>query len=1346
MTHLIMLGQMVIKIVGDSQDLDKAIKNTKKLMQDLGSSLNTAAAQIDSSITTVFEGAAAAVGALGAAAVVTGSQFEAAMTRVQAVSGATAQQMAELTDQAREIGKTTQFSAKDAADAMYVLSQAGLDVNQVMKATSDVMILAAGSGLDLDSAAGLVASTLTEFNLSAEQSGRVVDVLTMAANKSLLSMSDLRDALKYAGTAGASFGISLEETVTAVAKFRDLGLAATQAGTAFRTALVRLADPPKAARKVLDELHLTLSQVNPELVGFEGGMKALAAAGLNSTQAMELFGKVSGASINLLIDQFRRGTDGFDELQHSLENSAGSAGRIFEKMQNTVSAQFQILRNKVADILISLFQDAQPALMRLIDGLQRRVGVLADYVNGSSAEVGDAVNTLVDGILRLTDDLILLLPRIKEIGAALLLMFAVAKVYEFIAAIAALTNALGANLVRAIGLVIAEFLALDAATAFLAVVTGAGALVVGVGLLVALIAKLTDKLSGAADEAQKLAIGLKAAGLVKESEDAEAARLQKLIDLQKADNAVKAAAGLAVSDQAQAIADLTGAQALQEIQAGRLIEMQDKLYSTAKAPILQLRQQAAELQMTAAAYKNTAEKAQGLVDLFNEQSTAMSLTGDTSRFFEVASKQLGVTVSSYEDLSAVVGEYSQRSAQANVQAGKLTDAITKQQIAAADAAKNQKKNSNALDDGEDADKKAAKRLDDLTKKLEDMTAAADPGYAAWIKLKRAIDEVNEAEALGVDAALITKARSAAMDDFNRALSAIDGRFLSIEQAAKLADGGIQVVSDGIDELTSTRLTNMFAAFTAAETKTGTWTKALTGLGGVLGKLTAKTGMDFTKVQEGLTKLGASADQFFAALVGGSGGGAGAAVSGMLGAATGGVGALAGIALAGLEQVAQTLMKGAGDAIMKWLQALPSAIGNVISAITDLSGVLDFAGVFTTATQGLKDWNDQVAAGKGDIDALHDQIEMYSYLLDYETENYKGKGKTKKDRRQDKKDYLQGIRDTIGGLEDQAASAAGTQKDLESNKPKGPAAAETQKILDQVDWVVGFVKAIPKILTALERELPKLLGAMAAGLPKTINRLARAAIPIIKEITDAFAKALQHSDQLIHAFTALAEAFMFLLVYSMPVLTEALIGMLPMLITALIEDLPRLIVEFTILLGPAIVAGFVAAIPGMAKQIKHGLKDAMKFLANHWLEIITFGISDLFTDGGHGKGGKEKDSGFFSSIGKWFDHVLHPSRNARGMQYVPRTMATVLEPGESVFDRASTQAIAKGTFYPPAPMGGGGGMSPLMAQLLVALDGQVVDAAQYTSMQRGHMPKMQRAIRSGRGVKVGFNPGRGSFYG
>jgi TP901 family phage tail tape measure protein len=1339
-TQGIALGNMIVKIVGDSSDLDKALKNTKKLMADLGSAINDAAKQVDRSVTAVFTAAAASVTAIGVAAISTGAQFEAGMARVQAVSGATADQMAALTDQAREIGKTTQFSAKDAADAMYVLSQAGLDVNQVLKATNDVMILAAGSGVDLDTAAGMVAATLTTFNLSAEQSGRIVDVMTMAANKSLLSMQDLSVAMQYGGTAGASFGLSLESTVAAIASFRDLGLKASVAGTSLRTALVRLADPPKQARKVLDDLGLTLKQVDPQVVGFDGGMKALAAAGITARQSMDLFGKVSGASINLLIQKFRDGTDGFEDLKHSLENSAGSAGLIFEKMQATVSGQFQILKNKVSDILITLFQDAGPALMRLIDGLQRRVGVLASYVNGNSKEIGNGVDKLVDGILRLTDDLILMLPRVKEIGAALLVVFAVAKVYEFIAAIAALTDALGANLVRAIGLVIAEMFALDAAMAFLVVTTGAGALIVGVGALIALIAKLTDKLTGAADEAQKLAIGLKAAGLIKESEDKEAARLQKLIDLQKADNAARAQAGLRVSDQAQAIAELTGQQALQEIQAGRMVEIQDKLYASGKAPILVLQQQAAELQMTAGAYQDTAAKAQGFVDVLNKQGFAAQATGDTTRQFAVMSKQLGVTVTSYEDVVAVQQEYTTRAKQATDQSQKLQEAITKQQIAANDAAKNAKKNGGALDDEDEADKKAQKRLEDLTKATEDMAAQGDKGREAFLKLTRALDKLQDAEAAGVDGVEIMKARTKAWDEFYASVDQTVQTFLTVEQAAGLTFKGIQNVSDGIDELTSSRLVNLSAQLSEAENQTGKWEKTLGTLGTKLTGFFKIGGKDGQQLVDAFKNVGKSADDFFGQLLGGGG------TSGVLAAATGGIGALAEAAGVGLEVAFKAFLMTGGQAFLDWLKAFPSVIGDVLKALTDLTSVLALADIFTNSTQSLKDWNQQVADAQALLTTSHNQIDAFSYSLDYASglPLSSFNGKTKKDRQKAKDEYLASIRDSLGGAEQNAADTSQNLTNLNANKPKGPAAAEAQAVADRVDWVIGFVKALPKMLNALLRELPKLFAAMATGLPKTLNRLARAATPLLRELTDSLATLLQHSAPIIHAFTALAEAFMFALVYALPTLTEALVGAAPMIITALIQDLPRLMFELAYALPFAILAGFIAALPKMVRQIKTGLKDAIGYLADHWVSIVTLGLSDLFTGGGK-NGGKSGDDGLWSAFGKWIGDVLHPHRHARGMQYVPHTMATVLEPGESVFDRAATAAMAKGTYYPPAPMTASGGMSPLVAELLVALDGQVVDAAQYRSMARGHMPKMQRAIRSGRGTKVGYTPGRGSFF-
>ena len=150
-------------------------------------------------------------------------------------------QLAIFEERARELGASTAFSATQASDAMIELARAGLSANDVIGAIGPALFLAGSSASSMSSATSLLAATMKQFDLSAADATRVSDVFTIAQQKSLFAMDSLTEAMKFGGTVGSAFGMSLEETTAALAQFRDLGVEGSMAGTQFRQAMIALA-------------------------------------------------------------------------------------------------------------------------------------------------------------------------------------------------------------------------------------------------------------------------------------------------------------------------------------------------------------------------------------------------------------------------------------------------------------------------------------------------------------------------------------------------------------------------------------------------------------------------------------------------------------------------------------------------------------------------------------------------------------------------------------------------------------------------------------------------------------------------------------------------------------------------------------------------------------------------------------------------------------------------------------------------------------------------------------------------------------------------------------------------
>ena len=182
------------------------------------------------------------------------ASFESSMLRVKAITGATGQEFQDLTNLAKELGATTAFTARESAEAMGFLAQAGFDVKEINKALPRVLSLAAAGQLELASAADITASVLRGFGLSANESGRVADVLAASASSANTSVQEMGVAFKFAGPVASAMGISIEETAAALGVLSNAGLKGSLAGTGLRMVLVKMGEDIAGAGGLLPAL------------------------------------------------------------------------------------------------------------------------------------------------------------------------------------------------------------------------------------------------------------------------------------------------------------------------------------------------------------------------------------------------------------------------------------------------------------------------------------------------------------------------------------------------------------------------------------------------------------------------------------------------------------------------------------------------------------------------------------------------------------------------------------------------------------------------------------------------------------------------------------------------------------------------------------------------------------------------------------------------------------------------------------------------------------------------------------------------------------------------------------
>lgn len=366
-------AELILNMSKYEENLKKA-ENQMKTFTDklgkIGKGMKKAGDTLSKHITVPIIGA-------GAAATKLGMDFEAQMSRVQGISGATGAELDKLNEVALQLGADTAFSASEVASAMENLASAGFTTNEIIAAIPGNLDLAAASGTDLATATDIAASILRGFQLDASEAGRVADVLAEAANRTNAGVEDMGEAMKYIAPVANAMGLSLEETAAAVGILSDAGIKGSQAGTTLRGALTRLTKPTKQMQEVMNQLGLeffdaqgNMKPLTEIIAELEEGTKGLTQEQKNQALAT-LFGQESLSGMLVLIEQ---GPEKLSNLTKEFENSSGAAQEAADIMMNNTKGTVEEMMGALETAGIKIFQAVAPT----ITDLAKKVGELAD--------------------------------------------------------------------------------------------------------------------------------------------------------------------------------------------------------------------------------------------------------------------------------------------------------------------------------------------------------------------------------------------------------------------------------------------------------------------------------------------------------------------------------------------------------------------------------------------------------------------------------------------------------------------------------------------------------------------------------------------------------------------------------------------------------------------------------------------------------------------------------------------------------------------------------------------------------------------------------------------------------
>ncbi len=335
-------------------------------------------------VSTVAKGLTAASAAIVAgfgAAVKVGSDFEAQMSTVSAISGASAEDMEKLGEKAKEMGIKTKFSATEAGRAMEYMAMAGWKTEEMLNGVEGIMNLAAASGEELAATSDIVTDAMTAFGMSADQSARFADVLAAASSNSNTNVGMMGETFKYVAPIAGAMKFSIEDTAVAIGLMANAGIKGSQAGTALRQTLSRLATPTKQSQIAIDELKLSVTNSDGSFKSFGTILEELRNKfGKLTDQQKATYATMLGGqeAMSGLLAIINASDADFYKLTAAINSSAGSAERMANLRLDNLQGQITLLKSSLEGLGVAVYDSKSKILTESVAMIKDYVGQMTE--------------------------------------------------------------------------------------------------------------------------------------------------------------------------------------------------------------------------------------------------------------------------------------------------------------------------------------------------------------------------------------------------------------------------------------------------------------------------------------------------------------------------------------------------------------------------------------------------------------------------------------------------------------------------------------------------------------------------------------------------------------------------------------------------------------------------------------------------------------------------------------------------------------------------------------------------------------------------------------------------------
>lgn len=356
-------------------------------------------------------------------AIKSASDFEKGLSGIQAVSGASTDEMEKVRAKALQLGADTAFSAQDAASAIEELVKAGIPIAGVMNGAADATVaLAAAGGVDLPTAATIAANAMNQFGLSAEEMPKIADKIAGAANASAIDVNDFGMSMSQAGAVAHLAGLSFDDTALAITAMGNAGIKGSDAGTSLKTFLQNLQPTTKKQTELMKKLGIVTADGGNQFFDASGKIKSMseiagvlggALQGMSDKQKTAtletLFGSDAIRAAAVIAGQGSKGMDNLaasidkvkaadvaktrmDNLAGSIEQLKGSAETALIGIGSTMTPFIRV----VVDALTGVINAVSSSIPKIVDGIQVFWRALTDSGSNASSALGPMVNVITN--------------------------------------------------------------------------------------------------------------------------------------------------------------------------------------------------------------------------------------------------------------------------------------------------------------------------------------------------------------------------------------------------------------------------------------------------------------------------------------------------------------------------------------------------------------------------------------------------------------------------------------------------------------------------------------------------------------------------------------------------------------------------------------------------------------------------------------------------------------------------------------------------------------------------------------------------------------------------------------